>query len=113
MNLPLAFIGGMGYPEMLLVAFIALLLFGKKLPEVARSLGKGVTEFKKGVHGIEEEIRETTQYNELPHSTETESPQTPKFEPPTSPPTDVASTAGSEQPAAPAELSKPQESMTD
>jgi sec-independent protein translocase protein TatA len=93
MNFPLAFIGGMGYPEMLVVAFIALLLFGKRLPEVARSLGKGVTEFKKGVRGIEEEIRETTttQYNELPHSTEAQAPQTPKFEPPTSPPNDASS----------------------
>ena len=91
MNLPVAFIGGMGYGEMLLVGFIALLLFGKKLPEVARSLGKGVTEFKKGVQGIEEEIRETTHYNELPHSTEPQAPQAPKFEPPSSPPTDADS----------------------
>lgn len=100
MNLPLAFIGGMGYGEMLLVGFIALLLFGKKLPEVARSLGKGVTEFKKGIQGLEEEIRETTttQYNELPHSTDTQTPQAPKFEPPTSPPTD-ADTASTGDPA--------------
>ena len=115
MNLPLAFIGGMGYGEMLLVGFIALLLFGKKLPEVARSLGKGVTEFKKGVQGIEEEIRETTttQYNELPHSTETQTPQAPKFEPPTSPPTEVASTASKEPSSATTEPAKPQGSMTD
>jgi sec-independent protein translocase protein TatA len=104
MILPFAFIGGMGYGEMLLVGFIALLLFGKKLPEVARSLGKGVTEFKKGVQGIEEEIRDTTTtpYNELPHSTEPQTPQAPKFEPPTSPPTD-ADTTSSGDPANPAD----------
>jgi sec-independent protein translocase protein TatA len=87
MTAPLAFIGGMGYGEMLLVGFIALLLFGKKLPEVARSLGKGVTEFKKGVQGLEDEIRDSgnqSPYGELPHSTETQAPQVPKFEPPTS-----------------------------
>lgn len=81
---PFAFIGGMGYPEMLLVGFIALLLFGKKLPEVARSLGKGVTEFKKGVQGLEDEIRDASNhssYAELPHSTDAQAPQVPKFEP--------------------------------
>ena len=41
--------------EMLIVGIIALLLFGKRLPEVARSLGKGITEFKKGVRGIEDD----------------------------------------------------------
>jgi sec-independent protein translocase protein TatA len=42
--------------ELMVVAFIALLLFGKRLPEVMRSLGKGVTEFKKGMSGIEDEF---------------------------------------------------------
>ncbi len=97
MNLPLAFLGGMGPMEMLVVGLIALLLFGKKLPDVARSLGKSVTEFKKGVHGIEEEVRETTQHTELPHSTETQTPQAPKFEPPTSPPTDTGSGSTGDQ----------------
>src|SRR5262245_32077830 len=84
---PLAFIGGMGYGEMLLVGFIALLLFGKKLPEVAKSLGKGVTEFKKGIQGLEDEIRDSSSsspYAELPHSTDVQSAQVPKFEPPAS-----------------------------
>jgi sec-independent protein translocase protein TatA len=38
------------------VAFIALLIFGNRLPSVMRSLGKSVTEFKKGVAGVEEDI---------------------------------------------------------
>ena len=42
--------------ELLVVLIIALLLFGKRLPEVARGLGKGIVEFKKGVRGIEDEI---------------------------------------------------------
>ncbi len=93
MNLPIAFIGGIGYPEMLLLGFVGLLLFGKKLPELARSLGKGVTEFKKGVQGIDDEIRDSVQHTELPHSTETLTPQAPKFEPPTSPPVEAAVTS--------------------
>jgi len=37
-----------------------LLLFGKRLPEVGRSLGKGIVEFKKGLAGIEEEVIQTS-----------------------------------------------------
>ena len=47
--------GPLGVPEMIVIGIIALLLFGKRLPEVARSLGKGVVEFKKGLNGIDDE----------------------------------------------------------
>ncbi len=47
---PLALIPGMqGAPEILLIVFVIILLFGaKKLPELARSLGKSLNEFKRG-----------------------------------------------------------------
>ena len=45
-----------GPMEMLIIGVIAVLLFGKRLPEVGRSLGKGIVEFKKGIHGIEDEL---------------------------------------------------------
>lgn len=56
----IAFIPGMsGGPEVLLVLFVILLLFGaKKLPELSRSLGKSLGEFKKGKADFEKEIRE-------------------------------------------------------
>ena len=44
---------GLNPVELMIVAAIALLLFGNKLPSVARSLGKSVTEFKKGVSDAE------------------------------------------------------------
>lgn len=51
-----------GWQEILLILLIALLLFGaKKIPDLAKSLGKGIREFKKGLHEIEssdEEIKE-------------------------------------------------------
>jgi sec-independent protein translocase protein TatA len=46
---------GFGIQELLIVAFIVLILFGSRLPSVMRSLGQGVVEFKKGVQGIEDE----------------------------------------------------------
>jgi sec-independent protein translocase protein TatA len=41
----------LGPVEMLIVMVIAVLLFGKRLPEVGRSLGKGIVEFRKGLSG--------------------------------------------------------------
>jgi sec-independent protein translocase protein TatA len=35
---------------------LGLLIFGKRLPEVGRSLGKGIVEFKRGIKGIEDEV---------------------------------------------------------
>lgn len=52
----LAFIGGLNTWELLIILVIALLLFGKRLPEVGKSLGKGIIEFKKGLKGIEDEV---------------------------------------------------------
>ena len=46
--------------EFIVIAAIGLLLFGKRLPEVGRSLGKGIVEFKKGLKGIEEEVEVAT-----------------------------------------------------
>jgi sec-independent protein translocase protein TatA len=45
------FITGIGVPEMMIVGMIVLLLFGNRLPSVMRSLGVGITEFKKGIKG--------------------------------------------------------------
>src|SRR5689334_20653178 len=41
--------------EWIIVAAVGLLLFGKRLPEVGRSLGKGIVEFKKGLKGVEDD----------------------------------------------------------
>ncbi len=53
--MPFAF-GIPGTSELLIIAFVALLIFGNRLPGVMRSLGKSVTEFKKGISGIEDDI---------------------------------------------------------
>jgi len=53
--MPIAF-GIPGGYEVLVVGFVALLIFGNRLPSVMKSLGKSVTEFKKGVAGIEDDL---------------------------------------------------------
>ena len=56
-----AFFGGAPGPmELVVIAGIGLLLFGNRLPEVMRSLGKSVVEFKKGVNGIEDDLEAAT-----------------------------------------------------
>lgn len=49
--------GNLGYGEMLLIAVVALLVFGpNKIPELARSIGKSVNAFKRGLkEGLEDE----------------------------------------------------------
>jgi sec-independent protein translocase protein TatA len=54
---PLAILD-LGGPEVLLILLVALLLFGsQRLPDLARSLGKSIREFKKATSGLEEELR--------------------------------------------------------
>ena len=45
-----------GWQELLILGVIGLLIFGKRLPEVGRSIGKGIVEFKKGLAGFDEEV---------------------------------------------------------
>lgn len=53
-------IGVPGIPEMMVIAFIVLLLFGgKKLPELMRGLGKGIREFNNAKASIETEVKES------------------------------------------------------
>jgi sec-independent protein translocase protein TatA len=85
--------GNLNPMEMMVVFGLAVLLFGKRLPEVGRTLGKGIVEFKKGIRGLEEEFRfdeKPANYYSKPEPTFTPSDlsesSVPKFEPPTSAP---------------------------
>ncbi len=91
-----------GPMEMIIIGMIALLLFGKRLPEVARSLGKGIVEFKKGVSGIEDEVKsagsQTSTYRPQPAS-DAQPITAPRFEPPKSEPVAASENSESEQTA--------------
>jgi sec-independent protein translocase protein TatA len=85
---------GLGPGEMIVVAIIGLLLFGQRLPEVMRSLGKGMMEFKKGMRDIQDEFHAaadpTPSRPALRSEPQSAEPATtaPKFEPPPEEPAD-------------------------
>jgi sec-independent protein translocase protein TatA len=56
----LAFLQSIGMPEMIVIGVVALLIFGRRLPEVGRSLGKGIVEFKKGLREVDDDIKVTS-----------------------------------------------------
>ncbi len=62
----LAFIQNIGGMELVIILAVALLLFGRRLPEVGKSLGKGIVEFKKGLAGLEDDVKKDTDKRELP-----------------------------------------------
>lgn len=80
---------GLGGTEMLILLVLGVLLFGKRLPEVGRSLGKGLMEFKKGIAGIEDEVHGAVNRSDYsPHPEPPRPPQriaatAPKYEEPT------------------------------
>ncbi len=87
---------GIGSWELMILMVIALLLFGKRLPEVARNLGKGMMEFKKGMYDIQDEMtsasssRPSTSSQSRPIPADArEEAIAPKFEPPKFEPSEV------------------------
>ncbi len=49
---------GIGVPELLVIAFIILLVFGgRKIPELMKGLGKGVKSFKDGMKEVEDDLK--------------------------------------------------------
>lgn len=86
---------GFGPWEIGIAMVLGVLLFGKRLPEVGRSLGKGIVEFKKGLKGVEDDIDASMNQNygngqqanaEPPRPPQRLGTTAPKFEDP--PPTD-------------------------
>ncbi len=80
---------GLGPLELGIVGVIAVLLFGNRLPEVGRSLGRSLTEFKKGMRDIQGQM-DSAMHEPAPSQMvrnqravdESEEPTAPKFEPP-------------------------------
>jgi sec-independent protein translocase protein TatA len=60
---------GLGLTELIILGLIAVLLFGNKLPNMAKYLGKSVVEFKKGMHGLESGFSDIGNPNAPPTTT--------------------------------------------
>ena len=50
--------------EWIVILVVGILIFGRRLPDIARSIGKSITEFKKGVHEIESDVKKTIDESE-------------------------------------------------
>ena len=61
---PLLGIFGIGITEFLIVLFVILLLFSYKLPGLARSLGRSITEFKKGMKELDDDSNNDESHSE-------------------------------------------------
>lgn len=82
---------GLGIQELIIVGVVAILLFGRKLPDVARSLGSSYREFKKGLTDIQSSV-DAADYSQPASSSYASSsnydyddyddPTAPKFDPP-------------------------------
>jgi TatA/E family protein of Tat protein translocase len=86
---------GIGMPELLLILAVALIVLGpKKLPELARALGKGLAEFRRATEELKEE------FQQMEHQVEDSSPATPAKDDPLSiTPSEPAPTSHSAAPS--------------
>lgn len=77
---------GLSAVHMLIFGIVAILLFGNRLPSVARSLGRSLVEFKKGMNELENEFKSSV-YSDPTTTprvayTDNNEPAAPRFEPP-------------------------------
>jgi len=58
--------GGIGFPELIIIFLVLLLVFGaKRIPEIARGIGKGIREFKSATNEISREIEAESQERQI------------------------------------------------
>ena len=100
---------GMSPMEMMIVGVVAILLFGQKLPEVMKTIGKGYRDFRNGLSEIQSQVNlndtfsSGSSYASSSSSSrkvtktydDYEEPTAPKFDPPPADPSTAASTASS------------------
>jgi twin arginine-targeting protein translocase, TatA/E family len=70
--------GGIGFPELIIIFLVLLLVFGaKRIPEIARGIGKGIREFKNATNEISREIENESQDRQInqPQAPEQGTPQ--------------------------------------
>jgi sec-independent protein translocase protein TatA len=86
-------IGMPGPFEWMIIAGLGLLIFGKRLPEVGRSLGKGIVEFKRGLKSVEDEVSMVDEDHPEPRKQIANESSGHKFDPYTGKPLEETSSA--------------------
>jgi TatA/E family protein of Tat protein translocase len=90
---------GIGATELVVILVIALLVFGpSKLPELARSLGRGVAEFRRASHDLRQSLMEAAEPDPKPPHAQTARAEGIRREPPGPAPTPDAAAKGPEAP---------------
>ncbi len=105
MTIPFALLtSGSDWMLILVLAFFLFVVFGKRLPEVGRSLGKGIMEFKKGMKGLEDDVGDNYNANAGQQQPQPLQPEAAR------PPQRITAAAPKfdEQPANPANAANPQ-----
>jgi len=70
--------GSLGFPELMLIFFVALLVFGpRKLPEIGRSVGKALGEFRRATTDLKNTLEEEVTREELKEIKKPEAPEAP------------------------------------
>ena len=83
MNPVLAIIGGIGWPEMLLILVLVLIFFGpRRLPEIAEAMGKSIRKFKSATQDASREVRREIEDAGQPRRDETRRDDTKRDEAP-------------------------------
>ena len=92
-----------GNGEWLILLVLGLLIFGRRLPEVGRSVGRSIVEFKKGIKGIEDDVEEESSRPARPGKLDQQSveriekqPEAPPIES-SAPPKETVATADSDK----------------
>ncbi len=103
---------GIGMPELLLILAVALIVIGpKKLPDLARAIGRGLAEFKKATDELKHTLHEETRVSETKEQTNDAAKKLPPAPYPSNPYVDGTSgeEAGSDQPRATGEQQPPKD----
>ncbi len=94
--------GSIGMPEILLIFLVVLLVFGaKRIPEIARGLGKGIREFKDATNDLKREITVEDQYRVQPPRQGTTAPHVGVYQDTPSAPPPAATATTTAEPVEP------------
>jgi TatA/E family protein of Tat protein translocase len=92
--------GSLGFPELIVIFVIALIIFGpRKLPEIGKSLGKSLAEFKKASNELRSTLEEEIRIEEQREQVKAPAPPPPASTPPATQPEQPAAVAHTDHPA--------------